>query len=400
MAASGGVMCPSYRVTKEERHSTRGRARLLFEMAAGQVIPDGWRSTEVRDALDLCLSCKGCKRDCPVGVDMASYKSEFLSHHYAGRIRPRSHYSMGFLPLWLRAASHAPRVANLFSGWPVVASVLKKAGGVAPERTLPKVAPVPFARWFETRPAPPLAAGATTLVLLPDTFTNFFDPAVGRDALAVLESLGYRVEVPTRPLCCGLTWLSTGQLGVARRALARTVNLLAPSVERGALVVGLEPSCTSLLRADVEELLPGNEMAKRVSSAVRSLGEVLAAEGRWRRTTTTTKRALAQVHCHQYAEMGYGAEREVAERLGLDLEVLDSGCCGLAGNFGFEEGHYDVSMACAERVLLPAVRAADADVSIVADGFSCRTQIRQATDRQPVHLAQLAAEVLGVTCRT
>lgn len=395
VAASGGVMCPSYRATGEERHSTRGRARLLFEMAAGQVIPAGWRSEEVRDALDLCLSCKGCKRDCPVGVDMAAYKSEFLSHHYAGRIRPRSHYSMGFLPLWLRAASLTPRLANALSQQPAISSVSKKLGGVAPERQLPEVAAIPLVRWFQHRRAGALPADAPQAVLFPDTFTNFFDPAVGRAALAVLESLGYRVEVPRSPMCCGLTWLSTGQLGVARRVLGRTVKLLAPWVQRGAVIVGLEPSCAGLLRADIEELLPDNKMARRVAGQVRSLGEVLAANEAWR-GATTSRRALAQVHCHQYAEVGYDAEREVAGRLGVDLEVLEAGCCGLAGNFGFEDGHYDVSMACAERVLLPALRGAGPDVAVVADGFSCRTQIRQATGRQPLHLAQLAAEALGL----
>ena len=400
VADGGGVMCPSWRVTGEEQHSTRGRARLLFEMANGEVVTDGWRSTEVRDALDLCLSCKGCKRDCPVGVDMASYKAEFLSHHYAGRLRPAAHYSMGWLPLLARMASMSPRLANAVSAGPLTSSVLKRLGGIAPERQVPAIAGSSFARWFANRSRPVQPAGAPRVVLVPDTFTNFFDPAVGRAATAVLEALGYRVELPSRPVCCGLTWMSTGQLGVARRVLGMTLKTLAPWVRRGVPVVGLEPSCTTLLRADAGEILGDAADARRlaeVGAATRTFAELLAGhDGDWPESSGGPSAAIAQVHCHQYSDLGFDPDREVLGRLGVSTDVLDSGCCGLAGNFGFEVGHYDVSMACAERALLPAVRGADAGSAVLADGFSCRTQVRQATSRRPVHLAELAAQRWGL----
>ena len=410
LASDGGVMCPSYRATGEEQNSTRGRARLLFEMASGQLIGDGWRSTEVRDALDLCLSCKGCKSDCPVSVDMASYKSEFLSHHYARRIRPVSHYSMGWLPLWVRLASRTAKVANAAVASRRGARLLKRLGGIAPERELPAVATESLARWFRCRGGSPAGGGGRdrpAVLLLPDTFSNFFDPHVGRAAVAALEHAGYRVEMPGRALCCGLTWLSTGQIGIARRVLRHTVGVLSPFAARGMPIVGLEPSCTALLRADMADLLPSDPAAARVSAAVRTFAEVLSTGPAVpppvpppvppaAPPAPPTRRALAQVHCHQHAELGYDADRAVLAQLGIDAEVIDSGCCGLAGNFGFEAGHYDVSMACAERVLLPAVRAAGQEVAVLADGFSCRTQIRQACDHRPVHLAELAAQTWGL----
>jgi len=400
ITASGGVMCPSYRATGEERHSTRGRARLLFEMANGQFVKEGWRSPEVAEALDLCLSCKGCKRDCPVSVDMATYKSEFLSHHYAGRLRPAAHYSMGWLPLWLQAAGRMPALANAVMGNRGAAAALKAAGGIAPERALPRVADEPFTRWFARRPRPEDAPGAETVVIFPDTFTNFFDPRVGRAAVAVLEALGYRVEMPSQPLCCGLTWLSTGQLGMARRVLRRSLRLLAPWVDNGVPIVGLEPSCTALLRGDAAELLPGHTTAG-VGALTRTFAEMVDAALRDGRGDALgaprgETSAVAQVHCHQYAELGFDADRSVLGALGVSTDVLDAGCCGLAGNFGFEKGHYEVSMAAGERVLLPAVRATDERTEVLADGFSCRTQIRQGTTRRPLHLAELAAQQWGL----
>jgi FAD/FMN-containing dehydrogenase/Fe-S oxidoreductase len=392
----GGVMCPSYRATGEEQHSTRGRARLLFEMASGKLVEKGWRSTEVRDALDLCLGCKGCKSDCPVGVDMASYKAEFLSHHYEGRIRPASHYSMGWLPASLHLAGRVPKAANVLLGSPTAARLLKKIGGIAPERDLPLLASTPFTKWWAARPARRGSSGAPRILLWPDTFSNFFDPAVAQAAVADLEHLGYRVAVPDAPVCCGLTWVSTGQLGVARRVLARTLKVLGPWLDEGVAIVGLEPSCTAMLRSDAADVLPDHPDVARLGRAVRSFAEVLEDHPGGLPAPVVTGRALAQVHCHQHAEWGYAADRAVLGHLGVDTEVLDSGCCGLAGNFGFEEGHYEVSQACAERVLLPAVRAAAPDVDLLADGFSCRTQVRQSTEARPVHLAQLAARAWGL----
>jgi FAD/FMN-containing dehydrogenase/Fe-S oxidoreductase len=414
LSAQGGVMCPSYRATGLEEHSTRGRARLLFEMASGQLVRGGWRSPEVRDALDLCLSCKGCKRDCPVGVDMAAYKAEFLSHHYKRRLRPRSHYSMGWLPLWLALASCAPRAANALTGRPAAATLLKRMGGIAPERSLPTLAAEPLRRWFRRRSrahagdpeaGPAGRPALERVVVFPDTFTNAFEPQIGRAAIAVLEHLGYAVEMPGRPVCCGLPWLSTGQIGMARRVLRRSADVLAPWLDAGVPIVGLEPSCCAMLRADAAELLgPHDTAAARLGAATRSFSELLrdgsslpaAAGGRRHGPEVLPARALVQIHCHQHAEWGSGADAEVLERLGVAAEVLDAGCCGLAGNFGFERGHYDVSLACGEHALLPAIRAMGPDSVAVVDGFSCRTQIRQATGVEPVHLAQLVAGHLGV----
>jgi FAD/FMN-containing dehydrogenase/Fe-S oxidoreductase len=404
----GGVMCPSYRATGEEMHSTRGRARLLFEMANGEVIGGGWDSPEVAEALDLCLSCKGCKRDCPVGVDMAAYKSEFLAQRYRGRRRPASHYSMGALPRWLRLVGALPAravdVLNAAARGPL-AAVAKRLGGIDARRAIPPIARTPFTR---ARRTPARAGGRGRLLLWPDTFTNHFDPGIAAAAVAVLESLGYTVELPPRQVCCGLTWTSTGQLDNARKVLARSLRTIEPWLAEGIPVVGLEPSCTAALRADGLELLSDEPNAHKLAAGVRTFAEVLAehadeiatavvASGAKAPTTVPVTKALVQVHCHQHADLGADADRAVLAALGVDAEVLDSGCCGLAGNFGFEDGHYEVSMACAERVLLPAVRAAEPGVAVLADGFSCRTQLRQAGTREPEHLAQLAARALGLS---
>ncbi|HTK64710.1 MAG TPA: FAD-binding and (Fe-S)-binding domain-containing protein [Pseudonocardia sp.] len=404
----GGVMCPSYQVTGEDKHSTRGRARLLFEMAAGSVITEGWKSPEVAEAMDLCLSCKGCKRECPVGVDMAAYKTEYLAQRYQGRLRPRSHYAMGALPRWLRLAAAVPGVAaaaNAASRVSALAAVAKKIGGVAPERDIPPLAKRTFrgslrrSRRADGTAHSPAPSAGRRILLWPDTFTDHFDPEIGHAAVSVLEALGYRVEVPPKPVCCGLTWYSTGQVATARRVLQRSLAVLRPWLDEGVPVVGLEPSCLAALRADAGELLPGDPAATALAGSIRTFAEVLAqhreelaglVEGR------PTLRALVQVHCHQHADLGSDDDTAVLSALGVQAEVLDSGCCGLAGNWGFEEGHYEVSMACAERVLLPAVRAADDDVAVLADGFSCRTQLRQAGQREPVHLAQIAARALGL----
>jgi FAD/FMN-containing dehydrogenase/Fe-S oxidoreductase len=389
------VMCPSYMVTREEEHSTRGRARLLFEMLDGTerggAVGDGWRSTAVRDALDLCLACKGCKADCPVSVDMATYKAEFLHHHYARRLRPRSHYSMGWLPLAAVAASAAPRVVNTLTHAPGLSSLAKWAGGVDRRRTIPSFADETFVSWFRGRRGDGGTGERGEVVLWPDTFTNHFHPAVGRAAVDVLESAGWRVVVPDQRLCCGLTWISTGQLGVAARVLRRTVSALAPHVRSGALVLGLEPSCTAVFRGDARELLGYDEDVERLRRQTVTLAELLHAHTpgwdppRWSGTVHV------QTHCHQHAILGTEHDHELLKRMGVDLDVVDSGCCGLAGNFGFERGHYDVSEACAERALLPAVRAAAPSDVILADGFSCRTQLEQSDSggRRGIHLAQL-----------
>ncbi|MEV0809824.1 FAD-binding and (Fe-S)-binding domain-containing protein [Micromonospora sp. NPDC050200] len=390
----GGVMCPSYMVTREEEHSTRGRARLLFEMldgtARGGVIGDGWRSDAVRDALDLCLACKGCKADCPVNVDMATYKAEFLSHHYAGRPRPRSHYSMGWLPAAAAVAAIGPRVVNALAQAPGLSRLAKAVGGIDQRRDIPPFAPESFQRWFARRT--PGGDGSRGEVLLwPDTFTNHFHPGIAQAAVEVLEAAGWRVRVPDQPVCCGLTWISTGQLGVAQKVLQRTVDVLRPHLRAGTRVVGLEPSCTAVFRSDAHELFPSDKDVTKLREQTVTLAELLHDHSPGWRPPSVPAHALIQTHCHQHAILGTTADQAVLSASGVRADFLDSGCCGLAGNFGFEQGHYEVSEACAERVLLPAVRdAADTDV-ILADGFSCRTQVEQsaAGGRSAIHLAEL-----------
>ncbi|WP_435211224.1 FAD-binding and (Fe-S)-binding domain-containing protein [Streptomyces sp. bgisy034] len=391
----GGVMCPSYRATREEEHSTRGRARLLFEMVnndGDSPVVDGWRSSEVHDALDLCLACKGCKTDCPVNVDMATYKAEFLHHRYKGRLRPLAHYSMGWLPAVARVVALVPRSVNALTSVRWVARVAKALGGVAPERDVPVFAEQRFTEWWRVRGGPRGEGHRGEVVVWPDTFTDHFHPAIGRAAVEVLEAAGFRVKVPETGVCCGLTWISTGQLNIARRVLGHTIDVLREDLRRGTAVVGLEPSCTAVFRADAAELLPKDPDVRRLREQTRTLAELLVERaGDWQ-PPRVDARAVVQRHCHQYAVMGFDADREVLERAGVDADVLDAGCCGLAGNFGFEKGHYDVSMACAEAGLLPAVRDADDATLVLADGFSCRTQVDQAgTGRTALHLAEVLA---------
>ncbi|HKJ11038.1 MAG TPA: FAD-binding and (Fe-S)-binding domain-containing protein [Ornithinimicrobium sp.] len=391
---SGGVMCPSFQVTKEEQHSTRGRARVLFEMLEGDVITDGWRSSEVRDALDLCLSCKGCLSDCPVNVDMATYKAEFTHHHYARRpwARPRSHWSMGWLPVWAQVASRAPRLVNAVTG-SAAAPLLRAAGGIAADRDIPAFAHEPFARWFARRT--PEGTGERGPVLLwPDTFTNALSPQVGRAAVRVLEDAGFSVHLPTGPVCCGLTWISTGQLGMARRVLRRSLRTIAPALRAGAPVVGLEPSCTAALRHDAADLLADEPLARAAREQTLTVAELLEQRAPDWQPPQVGGEALVQVHCHQHAVMGFDADRRLMDAAGIEATVPDSGCCGLAGNFGFEAGHEELSRAVGERVILPEVRAADPATSVLADGFSCRTQIGQETPRQARHLVELLADGL------
>jgi len=388
----GGVMCPSYRATREEEHSTRGRSRLLMEMVRGEVVRDGWHSTEVRDALDLCLSCKGCRKDCPVEVDMATYKAEFLAHHYKGRLRPASHYSMGWLPVAALLAARAPGLVNAAARAPGLARLIKAVGGIDQHRELPAFARERFTRWHTRRGA---RQGGEKVILWPDTFTNSFHPEVGKAAVAVLEDAGFTVEVPARPVCCGLTWISTGQLGVAAAMLKRAIRVLRPELIAGTRVVVLEPSCAAVFRSDAADLL-GSDDARLLAKRTRTLAEVLTEAG-WHAPAPPVvgrRAAIAQVHCHQHAIMGFDADTELLKACGVDVDVLDSGCCGLAGNFGFEAGHYEVSAACAEHGLWPAVRDARPEVAVLADGFSCRTQIQAGhLGREGIHLAQLLAEL-------
>ncbi|MFI1102054.1 FAD-binding and (Fe-S)-binding domain-containing protein [Streptomyces melanogenes] len=394
---TGGVMCPSFRATGEEEHSTRGRARLLFEMLGGHTdtpVTDGWRSTAVRDALDLCLACKGCKSDCPTGVDMATYKAEFLSHHYARRLRPAAHYALGWLPLWARLSRIGPGAVNALLRAPVLARIGKRLAGVAAEREAPAFAGQSFLQWWWARATvEPLPGDPRAVVLWPDTFSTYFHPAVARSAVKVLEDAGFRVAVPDRPVCCGLTWISTGQLGLAKRVLSRSVDVLRPWIEAGTPVVGLEPSCTAVFRADAPDLMPDDEDVRRLAGRFRTFSEQLVnhAPDGWR-PPAVSRAATVQTHCHQHAVLKDDADRELMRRTGLDADVLDAGCCGLAGNFGFERGHYDLSMKIGEQGVLPAVRDTAPGALVLADGFSCRTQIEQGgTGRRALHLAEALA---------
>ncbi len=394
------VMCPSYQVTHEEEHSTRGRARLLFEMLHGHgdgPVTDGWRSTEVRDALDLCLACKGCKTDCPASVDMATYKAEFLAHHYEGRLRPRADLVMGALPLAAAVVTRLrlSRVVNALSHAPLVHPLGMRLAGLE-QREVPLFAEQTLQQWWAGR-GPRGSGERGTVLLWPDTFTNTLHPHVGQAAVQVLESAGWRVHVPTEPVCCGLTWISTGQLVTAKKVLRRSVRVLADHVRAGGLVVALEPSCTAVFRSDMRELFPDDQDVRRLGDATVTLAELLTEHTPgWEPPQLDTDGrlpALAQVHCHQHAIMGWEADTKLLDEAGVDAEHLDSGCCGLAGNFGFTAGHGEVSEACAERVLLPKLRAADERAVVLADGFSCRTQISELDSggREAVHLAELLA---------
>jgi Fe-S oxidoreductase len=395
-------MCPSFRATGEEQHSTRGRARLLHEMLAGEVVTDGWRSQEVHDALDLCLSCKGCRTDCPVGVDMATYKAEFLHHHYEGRRRPAAHYSMGWLPLWLRAvaAARIAPAANAAARIGPLAALAKRAGGIAAERTVPELASEPFTRWLirhreaRTGRKTQIYSSSQIAFLWPDTFTNYLSPSVGRAAVRVLEAAGKAVLPPGRDVCCGLTWVSTGQLDRARKVMRRTLDRVEPSL--GQPVIVLEPSCAATLRTDLPELLPDDPRAAELAASVRTFAQYLEEQVPDWQPPRIDRPVAGQTHCHQHAVLGDAAERRLRERAGLAGE-LSGGCCGLAGNFGFERGHYDVSVACAEERLLPSVRTADGSAEILADGFSCRTQLDQLEGRRARHLAEVLADALAET---
>jgi Fe-S oxidoreductase len=386
-----GIMCPSWMVTRDEAHSTRGRAHLLFELLNGDPLRDGWRDRATRDALDLCLACKGCKRDCPTSVDMATYKAEFLAHHYKGRLRPRTAYTIGLVHWTGRLAARAPRLANALAGAPGLAGLGKRLAGIAPERDLPPLAAETFTRWFRRRAsaAGPGPDGRPPVLLFPDTFTDLFHPAAGRAAVRVLEAAGFAVRVPQRPLCCGRPLYDFGMLDLAKRQLRRILAAL--GADAGVPLVVLEPSCLAAFRDELPDLLPG-DAADRLAGRARSLAELLAGH-RWR-PPRVGGRAIVQGHCHQQSVIGMDADLELLAAAGVRAELLDAGCCGMAGAFGFEADHYQVAMAVGERRLLPAVRAATPDTVVLADGFSCRTQVAQATGRRPLHLAELLASAL------
>ena len=383
----GGVMCPSFRVTREEEHSTRGRAHLLWEMAKGEVIRDGWQSEEVKDSLDLCLSCKGCKSDCPVKVDLATYKAEFLSHYYEGKVRPLNHYAFGNIDFWARLASAAPGLVNITTQLPFLRDIAKLVAGIPQQRSIPPFAPQTFKSWFRRRA--PRNHGGPCVLLWPDTFNNYFLPATARAAVEVLESAGFEVLLPEGNLCCGRPLYDFGLLDRAERQLLQILDTLTPEIEAGIPIVGLEPSCVAVFRDELCNLFPNDSRAQRLSRQVLHLSEFLENHKDFIRLPRLERKAIMHGHCHHKAILKTTAEESVLRRMGIDFQAPAPGCCGMAGSFGFEADHYDVSMDIGELELLPAVRQAPPDWLVIADGFSCREQIAQGTDRQAFHLAEV-----------
>jgi FAD/FMN-containing dehydrogenase/Fe-S oxidoreductase len=391
LTGTGGVMCPSYLATSNEKDSTRGRARVLQEMLAPGGPVHDWRSPEVHEALDLCLSCKGCSRDCPTGVDMASYKAEVLHQAYRRRLRPRPHYALGQLPRWADLAARAPRLANGVLGSRLGGALAKWGAGVDQRRELPAFAPQTFRAGFTPRPVD----DRSPVALWVDTFTDHFAPAAATAAVAVLESAGYRVEVPPADTCCALTWITTGQLDAAKRILGGTVTKLAEYADAGTPIVGVEPSCTAVLRGEAQDLVD-DPATQRVARATRTLAELLTSTPGWQPPSLAGVQVVAQPHCHHHSVMGWSTDERLLRRAGATLTRV-GGCCGLAGNWGVERGHHDVSVRIAQHDLLPAVHAAGPDAVVLADGFSCRTQLDQLAGRPALHLAQLLARRSGVS---
>jgi FAD/FMN-containing dehydrogenase/Fe-S oxidoreductase len=386
----GGVMCPSYQVTFEEQHSTRGRARLLFEMMRGE-LEGGWRNEDVKEALDLCLACKGCLHECPVRVDVATYKAEFLSHYYEGRLRPLNQYLLGLIPWEARLAAHAPRLANALTRGPH-ARLGKRLVGIAPDRPAPAFARRSFTQWFRARGGTRNPDGRP-VVLWPDTFNNVFHPEVAIAATEALEAAGWQVKLPDGWVCCGRPLYDYGMLDLAERLLHRVVDTLREDVRAGVPVVSIEPSCGAVLRNELTNMLPDDVDAKRLAAQTQTVGEFFATRVPERDLPRLRRKAIVHLHCHQRATSDVDCDSAVLDRLGLDYEVLDDGCCGLAGSFGYEAGDsYEISMRVGEQTLLPAVRDAARDTLVITDGFSCRSQIEHGADgRRSHHLAEVLA---------
>jgi len=381
----GGYMCPSYMVTREEEHTTRGRTHLLFDMVQGNIIKDGWKSDAVNEALDLCLACKGCKGDCPVQVDVATYKAEFLSHYYEGSLRPRYAYSMGFVHVWARLASRLPRLVNFFTHLPGVSNIAKKAGGIAQKRPLPRFAAETFREWFSNRGSK--NETGRPVILWTDTFSNYFHPEIGKATVQVLEDAGCRVVIPEKNMCCGRPLYDYGFLDQAKNQLIKILDALEKPIMYGVPVVGMEPSCMAVFGDELTNLLPGDERAQRLKKQTFMLGDYL--EHIQYQPPKMSGKALIQGHCHQAAVFGLDSEKKMLEKMGIEATIMDSGCCGLAGSFGFEADKYNLSMRIAHRAMVPKIKESSPGTLIVANGFSCYTQIADTTSREPVHLAEV-----------
>jgi len=383
----GGVMCPSFRVTREEEHSTRGRAHLLWEMTRRDVIQDGWRDEDVKKSLDLCLACKGCKSDCPVSVDVATYKAEFLSHYYDGKLRPRGAYAFAYIDLWARMASKIPRLANVLTGAPLLRNVAKWAAGMPRQRAIPKFASETFRKKFRQRQAP--KKDGPVVLLWPDTLNNYFHSETAEAAADVLEAAGFDVRLPRKVLCCGRPLYDFGLLDRAKKLLLEILNSLEYEIASGTPIVVLEPSCASVFRDELLNLFPKDDRAERLSRQVFLLSEFLEKNASHFHPPQLPRKAIVHGHCHHKSIMKMTAQESLLQKMKVDYEMLAAGCCGMAGSFGFEHEKYDVSVAIGELELLPAVRNASADSLIIADGFSCREQIEQCAGRKTMHLAEV-----------
>jgi FAD/FMN-containing dehydrogenase/Fe-S oxidoreductase len=388
----GGVMCPSFRVTREEEHSTRGRAHLLWEMTKRDVLHDEWRDQHVKDSLDLCLACKGCKSDCPVGVDVATYKAEFLSHYYEGRRRPRGAYAFGNIDIWARLASKAPGLINLTTQLPLLRDIAKLVAGVPPQRSIPAFARETFRHWFSQRP--PGNPRGTPVLLWPDTFNNHFLPDTAKAAVEVLEAAGYRILLPKANLCCGRPLYDWGMLDRAKSLLLRIIDALETEIEQGIPIVVLEPSCAAVFRDELLNLFPSDERARRLSRQTFMLSEFLEKKAQHFQLPRLARKALVHGHCHHKSIMRMTDEESVLRKMGIDFQTPAPGCCGMAGSFGFEADKYETSIAIGELELLPAVRKASTDCLVIANGFSCREQIAQCTNRRALHLAEVIARAM------
>jgi Fe-S oxidoreductase len=384
-----GTMCPSYQVTREEIHSTRGRAHLLFEMLQGELLTGGWHEQAVKQSMDLCLSCKGCKSECPTNVDIATYKSEFLSHFYQGRLRPLNHYAFGFIDRWAHLAASAPKLVNAINSSPVINPLLKTFLQIARQREIPKFSEQTFVSWVRRQPASP--GLRPEVVLFADTFNNYFRPDIARAAWEVLQTAGFTVHVPqTRGhLCCGRPLYDFGLLPVAKKYLQKMLVALAPYVNSGLPVIVLEPSCASVFRDELRGLFPHHGVAHRLRQQTFTLSSFLQTQTEYEPPRLPGKKILLHGHCHHKAMLRFVDEETLLKRMGVALNSLDSGCCGMAGPLGFEKAKVTISQALGERVLLPAIRSADPDTIVVTDGFSCREQIVQNTNRTPLHIAEV-----------
>jgi Fe-S oxidoreductase len=395
---SGGVMCPSYRVTRDEEHSTRGRAHLLWEMTKKETIKDGWENEAVKESLDLCLACKGCKSDCPVGVDVATYKAEFLSHYHETNRRPLNALAFANVDLLARAASHLPGLANLTTQLPVLRDLAKLIGRMPTQRRIPPLAPQTFKNWWEQRtrgdgrPRSSVKAKLrekSQVLLWADTFNNHFLPSTAKAAVEVLEAAGFAVTVPRAHLCCGRPLYDVGMLDRAKSLLLQIMEELLPEIESATPIVVLEPSCAAVFRDELTNLFPKDDRAQALSKQVFLLSEFLEQRAQNFQLPKLQRHALVHGHCHHKAIMKMTAEEAVLDRMGIKFTAPAPGCCGMAGAFGFEKDKYEISKAIGELELLPAVRRAPTDWLIVADGFSCREQIAQESDRHALHLAEV-----------